>query len=138
MCQGVRVRPDSADTGRLRPVVFAAAIAVHLVVLYLPAVPEGAAVDLAGADKVVHVGVFAAVMTTGRLAGAPVRWLLPALAAHAVISEVIQHLALAGREGDVLDVVANLGGVALGWYLASVMLRHRLTPARPSPSADGR
>lgn len=117
---------------------FAAAIAVHLLALYFPQVPEGAQVDVPGADKVVHVLVFAAVMTTGLLARMPTGRLALVLATHAGASELIQHLVLPGREGDWLDVVANLGGVALGWYLATVMLRRRLTAAAPAPSASVR
>src|SRR5699024_6160559 len=48
------------------------------------------------------------------------------LAIHAPLSEVIQDLALPGRGAEVGDVVADLGGIALGWYLAGVVLRRRL------------
>lgn len=120
-------------------VAFALAVGVQLVVLYLPRIPDGASVDVPGADKAVHLLVFAAVMVTGTLAGIRPLWLAVALAGHAVISEVIQHLALPDRSGDVADVLANLAGIAIGAYLLSVLRRHRLgtpAPRRHSPPND--
>lgn len=105
--------------------VFVATIALQLVVLYLPQAPSSAEVSVPGADKAVHLLVFALVMFTGLLAGLPARWLVLVLAVHAVLSEVVQHVLLPGRTGDPLDAVADLGGIALGWYVASMVGRHR-------------
>jgi hypothetical protein len=100
-------------TGRnRREVVFAAAVAANLAILFWPhAVGPG---GLPGLDKVVHAASFGLVAWSGLRAGAPARWLLPVLALHAVGSEVIQHLYVPGRSGDPWDVVADLAGVALG------------------------
>ncbi|MGC0249735.1 VanZ family protein [Pseudactinotalea sp. Z1748] len=119
-------------------IAFAVSVGVHLLVLYLPRVPAVAEVEVPGADKVAHMLIFAGVILTGRLLGLSLAWLAPALIAHAFASELIQHLALPGRGGDWLDVLANLGGVALGWYLAGVITRHRLSGAGPAPSAPAR
>jgi len=118
---------------------FALAVVIHLLVLYVPSVPSTVDVAVPGADKAAHVLVFAAVMATGVIARLPAPWLAAVLAAHAGVSEVIQEFLLAGRTGDVWDAVADLGGVALGWYLASVVRRRRLEiQAEPHPGPDAR
>lgn len=108
-------------------VIFGATIVLQIIVLYLPQTPSTVEVGVPGADKAVHVLVFALVMLTGVLTGLPGRWLALVLAAHAVLSEVIQQLLLPSRTGDPLDAVADLGGIALGWYVASMITRHRLS-----------
>ena len=94
-------------------------VAVHLVVLYAP--DSGGAPAFPGTDKVVHVATFASVALAGLRAGLAARWWLPVVAAHAVVSELVQHWALPHRSGDPADVLADLAGVALGvlavWWL---------------------
>ncbi|WP_156249988.1 VanZ family protein [Pseudactinotalea terrae] len=68
-----------------------------------------------GFDKVAHLGSFAFLMLTGLLAGFRPRPLALVLAAHAALSEVVQHTLLPARSGDVTDLVADMAGVALGW-----------------------
>lgn len=121
------VTTDSHGTVRLHRLFFAAAIALQLLALYLPQAPTTGGVSVPGADKAVHVLIFAVVMLTGVLAHVPVRWLALVLAAHAVLSELVQHVLLPDRSGDPLDAVADLAGIALGWYVASMITRHRLT-----------
>ncbi len=91
--------------------VAAAALVVQLVVLYWPRpdVPGG----IAGLDLVVHALVFAAVAYPSLRAGLPARPVLAALAAHAVVSELLQHTVVPGRRGDVTDVLADLVGLTL-------------------------
>jgi VanZ family protein len=96
--------------------LLAAAVLVQLVVLYAPRAPSTA--GLPGVDKVVHVAVFAAVAVTARRCRLPVLPVGLVLLAHAALSEVLQHAVLPGRSGDVLDVVADAAGVALGLLLA--------------------
>jgi hypothetical protein len=104
------------DRVRRARALFVLAVLVQLVVLYLPrGVDVGG--GLPGLDKVVHVAVFGAVAATGTWAGLRLRWLAAALAAHAFVSEVVQHWLLPGRAGDPLDTVADLVGVALGLAL---------------------
>ena len=110
-------------------VVFVVAVAIQLLALYLPRAQVPAGMDVPGSDKALHAGIFALVMLTGVLAGLPARWLALVLVVHAGISELVQHLLLPGRTGDVLDAVADLGGVALGWYLATMFTRHRTSRA---------
>lgn len=92
--------------------LLAVAVAVQLVVLYAPSGPSDP--PFPGSDKVVHVLVFAVPVTIALLAGGPLRPVVAVFAAHAVLSEVVQGVALPARSGDALDVVADLVGVVLG------------------------
>lgn len=110
---------------------FAVALFLQLIVLYAPSTPEGPGIP--GFDKVVHVGVFLLPALLGALAGIPVGWLGGLLAAHAVVSEIVQDRFLPGRAGDIWDVVADLVGVAIGLAVGAAIrstLRRR--------AADGR
>jgi hypothetical protein len=95
---------------------FTLALAVNLYVLFNPGGGDTASF-VPHRDKIVHMVVFAAVAWTGRRAGIGVRVLGVALAAHAVESELVQHLFLSGRTGDPWDVAADLAGVAAGLLL---------------------
>jgi hypothetical protein len=95
--------------------LLAAAVAVQLAVLYWP---RAAGDGLPYVDKLVHAAVFGAVAWAGCRAGVPHRVLLPLLAAHAVVSEVVQARLMTGRSGDPADVVADLVGTGLGLLLA--------------------
>jgi hypothetical protein len=97
-------------------------LVVQLLALYLPRVPSGPQVP--GFDKVVHVLIFSAPALAALMARINVPWALGILAVHAPVSELIQHFALSQRSGDVMDVAADLGGVALGG-LAFVVLSRR-------------
>ena len=91
--------------------VLAAVVVGHLAVLYWPraAGPGG----IPGLDKLVHALVFGAVLWAARRAGLPDRLLVPALVAHAALSETLQATLLPGRSGDLADVAADLAGVAV-------------------------
>jgi VanZ family protein len=98
-----------------RWLLFAVVLAVQLVALYAPRAPsEGSGWGL---DKIVHAGLFAAVVWTGRRAGAPTFWLVLLCAIHAPVSELVQGYLLPHRDGTVGDAVADLVGVALGAVL---------------------
>jgi VanZ family protein len=87
------------------------AVVVQLVVLYAPRAPSTGSTP--GVDKVVHATVFGAVAWAAvRCGGA--RWVVAVvLAAHAVLSEVLQAGLLPARSGDPFDAVADVVGVAL-------------------------
>jgi len=87
-------------------------VVVHLVALYWPRVDVQGPVTWT--DKVVHVLLFAAPTLAGLLAGLRAAYLAPLLAAHAPVSELVQHHLLPNRSGDPWDVLADLGGVVLG------------------------
>lgn len=96
--------------------VFAIAIIVNLVLLYWPRV-DTPGTGVPHLDKLAHVAAFAAVAWSGRRAGCSRRWLVPVLAVHGIVSELVQHLLLPGRAGDPADVVADVIGVAAGMLL---------------------
>ena len=91
------------------------AVVLSLVVLFAPR-GVGAPV-FPGADKVVHLLLFAALAATTRWRFGPVWAALGAVAGYAVLSEVVQARLLAERSGDAYDVLADLLGTAAGWLL---------------------
>jgi hypothetical protein len=103
-------------------VALVVAVVVQLISLYSPEMPGGP--QIAGLDKVVHLSIFAAPVLAALMAGISAPLALGILAVHAPLSELIQHFALTHRSGDVLDTVADLAGVAIGW-LAYVVWSHR-------------
>lgn len=110
-------------------VLFALAVVVQLAALYAPASPSGGGVP--GLDKVTHAALFLAPALLGVLAGIRPVVLAPLLIAHAIVSEVVQHLALAQRSGDPWDAVADIVGVAAGLAIGSaLLLRWRRPDAR--------
>lgn len=94
--------------------LLAAAVVVQLAVLYWPGPVDAGGALVPGADKIVHLLVFAAVAVTGRLARVPLPLLAGLLVGHAVVSELVQHHLLARRTGDVWDVLADVAGALAG------------------------
>ena len=94
------------------------AVLLQLAVLYDPRAPSvGGLADVAGLDKVVHAGLFALVMVAGRAAHLPRVPLLLLTVVQAPLSEIVQWTLLPHRSGDPWDVVADLAGCLLGWWL---------------------
>jgi VanZ family protein len=94
------------------------AVAVQHAVLDEPSAPSvGGLASLDGLVKVVHAVVFTAVMVAGRRARLPRYPLLALTVVQAPLSEIVQATALPGRSGDPLDVLADLTGCLLGWWL---------------------
>lgn len=110
-------------SSRLWWLVLGVVLAVQLITLYSPEVTG--APPIAGTDKVVHALVFAAPALAALLAGISAPWALGILAVHAPLSELIQHVALSHRSGDVSDVVADFAGIALGWSAFMVWRRRQ-------------
>lgn len=99
-----------------------AVLAVQAVVLYDPN-PGGPGL-FAGADKIVHAGLFALpVVVAARAVGRRWWWVAVALAGHAPVSEMLQGLLLPLRSADPWDAVADLVGVGLGVLLARTVVR---------------
>lgn len=101
---------------------FGLAMSLQLVVLYFPQGPAGP--QITGLDKVIHVVIFAGPALAALSAGLSARWTLGILAVHAPVSELIQQVGLPGRTGDLVDLAADVGGVALG-ALAYVVVSRR-------------
>lgn len=111
---------------RAAAVCFALALLLQLAVLYAPSTPGDPGIP--GLDKLVHAIVFLLPALLGVLAGLRPLWLGAALAAHAVVSEVVQQLALPERSGEVWDAVADVAGVAIGLAIGVALLRRRRRP----------
>ncbi|HWD83102.1 MAG TPA: VanZ family protein [Kribbella sp.] len=110
-------------------IAFVAAVALQLYGVYAPR-EAGPNLGIPQIDKFAHCFLFGAVAFTGLKVGLPARWLLGALAANAVVSELVQHWFLPQRDGDPFDALADLTGVALGAWLATVK-RSRLPRRTP-------
>ncbi|MGM1028941.1 MAG: VanZ family protein [Actinomycetota bacterium] len=119
---------------RVWAVLFALAVVVQLIALYLPNPPSGG--GFPGADKVVHAAIFLAPALLGVVAGLRLDVLASLLIVHAVVSEVVQHVALPGRGGDPWDAVADIVGVAIGLAIGSALLL-RIRGDRPAGPASG-
>jgi len=101
---------------------FVAACALQLYGVYAPR-EAGPHVGIPSADKIAHFFLFGSVAFLGLKARVPARWLLAALVANAIVSELVQHYLLPQRDGDPLDALADLAGVALGAWLGFRALR---------------
>jgi VanZ family protein len=131
--------PRSRPSTGVRRLLLALALAVNLVTMYAPSLPAQVepAVDLR-LDLVGHAASFAALTFTGLLAGVPRRLLVALVAANAIASELIQHLLLPRRTGDVTDLAADAVGIVLGLlaWLAWERFRARRR-ARPADATSG-
>ncbi|PRY62796.1 hypothetical protein BCF74_1032 [Knoellia remsis] len=102
------------------------AVVVQLVLVYAPS--SGGPPLFPNADKVIHVVIFALPVGLAILARLPWLPVVAVMAAHAPVSEIVQGTMLSQRSGDVWDAVADLVGVALGWFVATRLLpREKLT-----------
>lgn len=115
--------PNQGSSKLLWRLVFGVAMFAQLITVYSPRGVGG--VEITGLDKVVHLLIFAAPALAALMVGIRARWALGILAVHAPVSELIQHFALPNREGDVLDAMADLSGVALGWLAYVVWSRRQ-------------
>lgn len=111
------------------------AFIVQLLVLYAPSAGGGGAF-FPHTDKVVHAAVFGLPVFLAVVAGVPARWVVPLMAGHAVLSEVIQAQLLPRRSGDPWDVVADLVGVGLGLAAAHLVARRRAVRTAASVGPD--
>lgn len=136
-----RVRRGPGPAGVLT-VLAGLSVLVHLFGLYRPSSPPSPS-WFPDADKAEHLVGFGApvllvLLALGlrqgrrahRLPPRTVALVVGIFAAHAVVSEVVQHFFYVHRTGDPFDVLADWVGVAVGWGLAALLLR------RPAPAAD--
>ncbi|WP_329474483.1 VanZ family protein [Kribbella sp. NBC_01484] len=101
---------------------FVAACVLQLYGVYAPR-EAGPHVGIPQVDKIAHFLLFASVAFLGLKVGVQARWLLAALVANAIVSEIVQHYLLPQRDGDPFDAIADLAGVAFGAWLAFRVLR---------------
>lgn len=112
-----------ASPDRRATAAFVAVVLLSLVVLFAPRAPSEHAIP--NLDKVVHAGLFLLLSATTRWRFAAHRAGLVAVIAYGGLSEVIQHVALAHRDGDIRDFCADAAGALLGWLLARRVSRGR-------------
>ena len=84
------MRPALQVEGAFARGAFAVTVLVSLAVLFAPASDVPTA--FAGADKLVHAGLFAALAVTGRWAGIGRAVLVGLLVGYAAVSETVQEL----------------------------------------------
>lgn len=108
--------------------LFVVTLLLHLYGLYWPSQPSPS-LGLPHADKFGHVLMFGAVAFTAVRAFGRVGVVVGLLAAHALISEVVQHVLLPGRAGDPFDAAADLIGTVVFAGLAWSLPRRR--PSAP-------
>jgi len=121
---------------RVATAAFVLACLVSLVVLFSPS--SGAAGRVPHLDKLVHASVFGLLVLTGVLRFGRPRLAVLAAAAYAVLSEVVQHVALPGRTGDPTDVVADVTGALLGLLAVTLLRRAGTRRAAERPPARAR
>jgi VanZ family protein len=119
----VAARPQPAGPDRRATAPFVAVVLLSLVVLFSPRAPSEHAIPQL--DKVVHAGLFALLAVTTWWRFAAHRAGLIAVIAYGAASEVIQSVALAHRDGDVRDFLADAAGALLGWTIARRLARRR-------------
>ena len=103
----------------LATTAFAVVLLGSAVVLFDPR--PGDPLPFAYADKLVHGLTFAALAVTARWRFGGAGRVLAALVAYAVASELVQAVALDHRTGDARDLMADLAGALLGWWVAGRM-----------------
>ncbi|WP_019854671.1 hypothetical protein [Actinopolyspora mortivallis] len=102
-------------SSRLHRTLFVVCCLASMVILFTPS--SGVPAAPPGTDKLVHLTLFLALTTTGRLAGLPGPVLVPALVAYAPLSELLQAVLPVNRHGDPADVAMDLVGVLLAHML---------------------
>lgn len=127
--------PPRPGRPHLATAAFVLSAAVSIAVLFAPEVPGPDLVVIPGLDKVVHVLLFALLTTTSRWRLGRRVAVLAVLAAYAGGSEVVQALWLSSRGGDVLDLTADLVGVAAAWFACDAWARAR-TGSVPATSPE--
>lgn len=118
--------PALAVHGALARGVFAVVVLVSLAILFAPASDVPTAPP--GVDKLVHLGLFAALAASGRWAGIGARVLAPLLLAYAAGSELLQGLAVLDRSVSLADWLADAVGILLGVALWELIARRASSP----------
>lgn len=106
---------------RLRHFWFGFGVLMALVVAVVCLTPGGKVPDLPGvSDKVEHFGAFMLLSFwfSSILVRRDLFWMGLVLLAFGVLIEVAQEMMRWGREGEVLDVAADAGGIIAGMLLA--------------------
>ena len=132
---------ESADPRQRRTaawVVVALALGFHLWGLYTTSPPEVEGLSIPGIDKVAHVVIFA-LPTWALLRGVPSPWLaLVPMLVHVPVSEWVPATLLPGRSGDAWDALADVVGIAIGWWTWRSASRGEREPGEEGGRAGGK
>jgi VanZ family protein len=104
---------------------FVAVVLLSLVVLFAPRAPSEHAIP--NIDKLVHATLFLLLAATTAWRFGLHRAALAAVIAYGALSELIQWAALAHRDGDIRDFLADAAGALLGWVLARRVSSRRVS-----------
>ena len=107
----------------MRTASFGAVVLLSVVVLFLPA--SGTPAVYPELDKLIHLGLFAALALTGRWAGVRPAALAVGLAVYAGASEVLQGVLPIGRDATWGDALADVAGVVVGLLAAPFVATRR-------------
>ncbi len=102
---------------------------------FLGFIPDPAASELAGIDKIAHAVMFAVVTAAGLMAGWPGWFAIGFPLLHAPVSELIQRAWIPGRGGEWGDLLADLIGIGIAVLLVAgyqrSVARHRSSNGTP-------
>jgi VanZ family protein len=102
-------------------VLLVIALAVQVWSVYAPNSP--AQPTFADEDKIAHALLFGVPVAIAWASRLRPRVLTAIIAAHAPVSELVQHYVLPHRSGDVWDAVADLVGVLIGVLAGRALAR---------------
>ena len=108
---------------RTRTAPFGAVVLLSVVVLFMPA--SGTPAVYPELDKLIHLGLFAALALTGWWAGVRPAALAGGLVAYVGASEVLQAVLPIGRDATWGDALADVAGAAVGLLVARSVATRR-------------
>ncbi len=106
---------------RVGLVLLVVALVVQLWSVYAPDSPVQP--SFANEDKIAHALLFGVPVAIAWASGLRPRLVTALIAAHAPVSELVQHFVLPHRSGDVWDAVADLVGVLIGILAGRALAR---------------
>ncbi|HEX5776160.1 MAG TPA: hypothetical protein VFX95_05710 [Caulobacteraceae bacterium] len=114
-----------------RTIYAVAFLATYIAVLVASLVPTSSLPQVTLSDKIEHFIAYAVLAALGAKAFPGRPWLLAAaLVANGIGVEILQQAMGLGRQGEVLDALANALGIAVGLGAVSLMRRRERGGAR--------
>ena len=78
-----------------------------------------------GVDKIIHVSIFALLSFLFMIAFPRIKFIffLQIMLLYAFVTEILQETMQLGRSLEILDIVADLIGICIGFYLYKILLK---------------
>lgn len=78
-----------------------------------------------GIDKIIHVSIFALLSFLFMIAFPRIKFVifLQIMLLYAFVTEILQETMQLGRSLEILDIVADLIGICIGFYLYKILLK---------------